>query len=138
MFNLAIIQSQTVEAQFSSSVSTGRRYNFTEVPNISRNNLLLYGIEAYTAGQLTTAASGNTVVAAADQDKILVTLKDVNNKEFMYQQPLYSLIRSNNDGLVTAIKPRVINLTDCYIECVDTTGISADEVVVFSLYYDIV
>ena len=138
MFNLAIIQSQTVEAKFSGSVATGRRYTFTEIPNISRNNLLLYGFEAYTADQLSTSASGNTVVASADANQILVTLKDTNNNEFVYQQPLYSLIRSNNDGLVTVIKPRIINLTDCYVEITETTGISAEEVVVFSFYYDIV
>jgi hypothetical protein len=138
MFNLAIIKSQVVEAQFQGSVATGRRYNFTEVPNISRNNLLLYGFEAYTADQLSVAPSGNTVVASADANQILVTLKDIENEEFVYQYPVFNLIRSNTGGFVTIIQPRVINLTDCFVELTDTTGVSADEVIAFNLFYNIV
>ena len=138
MFNLVIKQSQTVEAVFEGSVAAGRRYSFREVPNISRNNLVLYGIEAFSATQLSTSPLGKTVIAAADTDQILVTLKDTNNEEFIYQMPYYNLIRSNVGGFITVLEPRVINLTDCYVELTDTTGVAADESCVFNLYYDII
>jgi hypothetical protein len=138
MFNNILIKnSQLVEAQFRGSVATGRKYYFTDIPNLSRNNIVLYGFSALTATQLSTAPSGKTVIAAADADQIVVTLRDIHKKEFVYQHPLYNLIRSNVGGFVSLLVPRRINLTDCYVEVTDTTGISTDEVVLFNFFYDI-
>lgn len=99
---------------------------------------MLYAIEAVTAGQLSSTPLGDTNIADADQPKVVVTLKDNNNNEFVYQFPLYSMIRANNAGLVTLLEPRIINLTDCYVQLVDATGIASDEVVVFNFYYDFI
>ena len=98
----------------------------------------MYGFEAYSADQLSTTPDGKTVIAAADADQIAVTLKDTNNIEFVYQMPYYSLIKSLNGGFVVMLKPRIINLTECYIQLTDGTGISAGEVAAFNLYYDII
>lgn len=137
MSNLIIKQSQLATAVISGTPTTGRRYAFADIPNLSRNNIVLYGLEAYSADQLSKTPEGATVVAAADTNQIVVTLVDTKNIEYVYQMPYYSLIRSNNGGFVVMLKPRIINLTDCYIQITDTTGISTDEVVVFNLYYDI-
>lgn len=136
MNNLWIKNSQLVEFQFRGSVDANRRYPATDVPNLSRNNIMLYGFEVYAATQVSTAPSGNTVIADADVDKIFLTLRDINKKEFVYQYPLYNLIRSNVGGFVTLIKPRRINLTDCNVIVSDTTGIGANEVVLLNMFYD--
>lgn len=138
MNNLLIKRSQLVEAKITGTPATGVRYTFTEIPNLSRNNIMLYGLEVVTGGQLTATPNGNTNIVDADQPKVVVTLKDNNNLEFVYQFPLYSLVRSNNGGFVTLIEPRIINLTDCYVQLVDTTGIASNEVVTFNFYYDII
>lgn len=138
MNNLIIKQSQLVTAVITGTPTTGRRYTFSDIPNLSRNNIVLYGFEAYSAGQLSTTPDGKTVIAATETDQIAVTLKDTNNIEFVYQMPYYSLIKSLNGGFVVMLKPRIINLTECYIQLTDATGIGAGEVAAFNLYYDII
>jgi len=136
MNNLIIKRSQIVEAKLSGSVSTGNRYYFTDIPNLSRNNCIIYGIEAFTDSELSTAPSGSTVVGTSTG--IAVTLRDNQKKEFMYQVPYYTLIRSNNAGLIVMMKPRILNLTDSYITLTNTTGLSVNEVAAFNLYYDLI
>jgi hypothetical protein len=52
--------------------------------------------------------------------------------------PIYTAIRANNGGFIVLLKPRIINLTDSYIQITDATGISSNEVVAANIYYDIV
>lgn len=136
MNNLVIKRSQIVEAKLSGSLAVGNRYYFQDIPNLSRNNIIVYGIEAFIDAQLAVAPSGNTVVGASTG--ILVTLRDNNKQEFMYQVPYYTLIRANNAGLIVMMKPRIINLTDCYVSLTSTSGLTANEVAAFNLYYDLI
>lgn len=136
MNNLILKRSQLVEAQIVGAPATGKRYQFLEIPNLSKNNVVLYGIAAYSATQLAVSPNSNTVIAAAGIPSVVVTLLNNKKKEFMYQEPMYNLVRSNVGGFIQLLQPRVINLTDCYIQLANTVGINADEVVVFSFYYD--
>jgi len=136
MNNLVIKRSQVVEAKLSGSVGVGQRYYFLDVPQLSRNNIVVYGIEAFTSSQLATTPSGNTVVSS--NTGIVVTLRDNFKQEFLYQIPAYTLVRANNAGLIVLLKPRIINLTDCYVQLTNTTGLSANQSVAFNLYYDLV
>jgi hypothetical protein len=137
MNNLIIKRSQLAEAQVTGSVAVGKKYNFTEIPNLSRNNILLYGFEVYTANQLAVTPNGNTVIASARAHHVVVSFRDTNKVEFVYQCPAYNLIRSNVGGFITMITPRLINLTDSYIQLVDTTGINVNEVLAVNLYYSL-
>ena len=116
MNNIIIKQSQLVTATFEGTPTVNRRYKFDDIPNLSRNNIILYGIEAYSADQLSNTADGADVLAAADSLGVTVTLKDNQNNEFIYQMPYYNLIRSNNGGFVILLEPKIINLTDCYVQ----------------------
>lgn len=138
MNNLIIKRSQLVQAPITGAAATGRRYNFQEVPNLSRNNIILYGYECYTRSEIAVAPDGSTVVAAADIDGVVVTWRDINKVEFVYQQPCFNLVRSNVGGFVTMCKPRVINLTDSYIQLTDVGAIAAGSVVIFNIYYQLV
>jgi hypothetical protein len=136
MNNLILRRSQLVEAQIVGTPAIGKRYQFTEIPNLAKNNIVLYGLAAYSATQLAVSPNSNTVIAAAGVPSVVATLVNNRKKEFMYQEPMFNLIRSNVGGFVQLLLPRVINLTDCYIQLANTVGINADEVVVFSLYYE--
>jgi len=136
MNNLIIKRSQIVEAELTGTLATGKRYHFSDVPAISRNNVVLYGIEAFTETQLTKAPSSKTVVGASTG--IVVTLLDDQKQQFVYQIPYFTLIRNNNAGLIVMLKPRILNLTDCFVQLTDTAGLSSGEVACFNLYYDIV
>lgn len=138
MNNLIIKRSQLIEAQFTGTPATGKKYQFTEIPNISRNNIVIYGFEAFTATQLAVTPNNNTVIAAGVSDQLVVTLIDNDNKERVYQLPYYTAIRSLNGGFVLMVKPFILNLTRSYVQITSATGITADEVASINLYYSIV
>jgi hypothetical protein len=138
MNNLIIKRSQLIEAQFTGTPATGKKYQFTEIPNISRNNIVIYGFEAFTATQLAVTPNNNTVVAACVSDQLVVTLIDSDNKERIYQLPYYTAIRSLNGGFVLMVKPFILNLTRSYVQITSATGITANEVASINLYYSIV
>jgi hypothetical protein len=136
MNNLVIKRSQIVEAKLAGSLAVGNRYFFQDIPNLSRNNIIVYGIEAFTETELAVAPSGATTVGTSTG--IVVTLRDNQKQEFMYQVPYFTLIRANNAGLIVMLKPRIINLTDCYVNLTSTSGLSVNEVACFNLYYDLI
>jgi hypothetical protein len=138
MNNLIIKRSQLIEAQFTGTPATGKKYQFTEIPNISRNNIVIYGFEAFTATQLAVTPNNNTVVASGVSDQLVVTLIDNDNKERVYQLPYYTAIRSLNGGFVLMVKPFILNLTRSYVQITSATGINANEVASINLYYSIV
>ena len=136
MNNLVIKRSQQIEFRLTGSIATGKRYFATDIPNLSRNNVVVYGIEFFTSAQETTTPTGNTVTSISTGT--VVTLRDNKKQEFMYQVPMYTLIRSNNAGLIVLLKPRIINLTDCYVQITNTTSLNTGESVAANLYYDLV
>jgi hypothetical protein len=138
MNNLIIKRSQLVEAQFTGTVAVGKKYAFTQVPNISRNNIIIYGFEVFTATQLATTPSNNTVVPATAAPNIVITFVDDNNVERIYQIPYYALVSSLNGGFIRMVKPFILNLTKSYVQCVSTSNISTDQVASVNLYYSIV
>jgi hypothetical protein len=138
MNNLIIKRSQLVEAQFTGTVAVGKKYAFTQVPNISRNNIIIYGFEVFTATQLSTTPSNNTVVPATAAPNIVITFVDDNNVERIYQIPYYALVSSLNGGFIRMVKPFILNLTKSYVQCVSTSNISTDQVASVNLYYSIV
>ncbi len=136
MNNLVIKRSQQIEFRLTGSIATGKRYNATDIPNLSALNCIVYGIEFFSATQEATTPSGNTVVGTTTG--VVVTLRDNKKQEFMYQVPMYTLIRANNAGLIVLMKPRIINLTDCYVQLTNTTGITLGESVAANIYYDLI
>jgi hypothetical protein len=138
MNNLIIKRSQLVEAQFTGTPAAGVKYAFTQVPNISRNNIIIYGFEVFTATQLVKTPSNNTVVPASAVTSIVITLVDDNNVERVYQIPYYTLVSSLNGGFIRMVKPFILNLTKSYVQAVDVTNITSNQVASVNLYYSIV
>jgi hypothetical protein len=137
MDNLIIKRSQIIEAKITGTPAVNNRYFFTDVPALSRLNIVIYGLEAFTSTQLAVSPqSSNPVVSTSTG--ICVTLRNQAKVEFAYQIPYYTLIRSNNAGLVVLFTPTTINLTDCYVQLTSTTSINANDVACFNLYYDFV
>ena len=138
MNNLIIKRSQLVRAKVTGTPTVGNQYFYTDVPNLSRNNILLYGFELFTATQLSKTPQNETVVAASTVDQIVLTWRDNKKQEFIYQMAAYTAVRSLNGGFIVLMKPRLINLTDSYIQLTDTTGVNTNEVVAVNLYYDLI
>ena len=136
MNNLVIKRSQQIEFRLTGSIATGKRFFATDIPNLSALNCVVYGIEFFSSAQEATTPSGNPVVGTTTG--VVVTLRDNKKQEFMYQIPMYTLIRANNAGLIVLLKPRIINLTDCYVQLTNTTGITLGDSVAANIYYDLI
>ena len=137
MNNLIIKRSQLAEAQLTGSIAVGKKYQFLEIPNLSRNNIILYGFQVYTRNQLAATPNGNTTILTADTNNVVLSFRDTNKVEFVYQAPIFDMIRSNVGCFVTFITPRLINLTDSYVQVVDVGTLTIDEVVAVNLYYSL-
>lgn len=137
MNNLIIKRSQLAEAQLTGSIAVGKKYQFLEIPNLSRNNIILYGFQVYTRNQLAATPNGNTTILTADTNNVVLSFRDTNKVEFVYQAPIFDMIRSNVGGFITLITPRLINLTDSYVQVVAAGTLAIDQVVAVNLYYSL-
>jgi hypothetical protein len=138
MNNLIIKRSQLVEASFGQNPAINVKYAFTQVPNISRNNIIIYGFEVFTADQLIKTPSNNDVIPSSAVTSIIITFVDDNNVERIFQIPYYTLVSSLNGGFIRMVKPFILNLTKSYVQAVDITNINNGEVASVNLYYSIV
>lgn len=138
MNNLIIKRSQLVRAKVTGTPTIGNKYYYTEVPNLSRNNIILYGFEVFSATQLSKTPQNETVIAAAGIPNVVLTWRDNKKQEFIYQMAAYTAVRSNNGGFIMLMKPRIINLTDSYIQLTNTASVNSNEVLAVNMYYDIV
>ncbi len=75
MDNLIIKRSQIIEAKISGTPAVNNRYFFTDIPALSRLNIVIYGLEAFTSAQLSVSPqSSNPVVSTSTG--ICVTLRN--------------------------------------------------------------
>lgn len=138
MNNLIIKRSQLVRAKVTGTPTLGNKYYYTDVPNLSRNNIILYGFEVFSATQLSKTPQNETVIAAAAIPNVVLTWRDNQKQEFIYQMAAYTAVRSLNGGFIMLMKPRIINLTDSYVQLTNTASVNTNEVLAVNLYYDIV
>lgn len=138
MYNLIIKRSQLIEAQITGTPAAGKKYPFTQVPNISRNNIIVYGFEVFTASQLAVTPNNNTVISAGALTGLTATFVDENNVERVYQIPGYTLVSSLNGGFIRMVKPFIFNLTKSYIQMTDVSSVNTDEVASLNLYYSLI
>lgn len=116
------------------SITLGQRYTFLDIPQLRYNAVTMMGIEAFTANQLATSPNNKTVISAAGSVNIVCTFV-VNETEDIYQIPYYTLISSNNAGLIREFQNKRINLVKSYITILNVTGLNANESVMFNFYY---
>jgi len=133
MYSLAIKRTQLVECVLN-TVVVGQRFQFQDVPEISRNNIILYGLEAFTATQLVTTPSARTVVPIGTG--LLVNLQNALNEQFVYNIPYFSLIRSQNGGFFFSFADGIdVQLTNCTVQITNITSLVANQSAVFNLIY---
>lgn len=138
MNNLIIGKSQLVEAPIVENPGFGVVAYFNDVPNISKNNIKLYGIEAFSDNQMAITPSGLTVISSSDVQNVTVNIVTDSNETIMEDTPYYDLIRSNNGGFITLTNNWRINLTKCFIKITQSGGLVIDQAGVFVLYYDLI
>lgn len=139
MNNLVADHSQLVEAVIAGTPAYGATFKFQDIPNISKKNIELYGLEAYSADQMSKSPSNLDVISAGDVPLISVTLVTTeNNYKQIENQPYYNFIRSNNGGFIVLLNNMRINLDKCYITLLGAGGLAQDQTCLFNLYYNLI
>lgn len=118
------------------TLTTGQRYNFLDVPTLRAPFIFVQGIEAFTANELTNSPNGAALVTALGAAGIVVTFA-VAETEDIYQIPYYTLVASQNAGIIREFANKQINLTKSYITVLDATNLTAAQSAVFNFYYQI-
>lgn len=101
-------KSIAVELKITSAPAFGLTQTFLDVPQL--RGKFVQGVEAFTDGQVTKTPTGLTVIAAAAAKEILMNFFEgsTNKQENV---PYYTLISSNNGGLIREFNNLEINMT---------------------------
>lgn len=127
-----ILRSYLIEVNLGSSTpGAGQNINIQDYPQL--RDVYITGIEAFNADQITKSPAGKDVVTA--NTGITLTLMDKYNMEMMFQYPTSDLNPGVVSGFYRDIVPFYLQLTKSYITILDTTGLSANESVIFNVFY---
>lgn len=109
----------------------GQNINFQDYPQL--RDIYITGITSFYDAQVTVSPSGKTVVPSLTG--IAVTLKDKYNMDMIYQYPTYDLQPSLVNGYYRDFIPFQLQLTKSYITIFNTTGLLANQSIVFNIFY---
>ncbi len=135
MQEVIITKSQLVSAKITGTPAALQTYQFLPNAELSSKRIALYGIEAYTAAQLTTDQDGNTVIPADGAPSLTFTLVTGGNKQVIKDMPVVNAIRSSNNGFILPLNNLEVNLEKCFITLNAATNLTVNQVVLFNFYY---
>lgn len=135
MQNVIIQRSVLAEARIVAAPAIGQQYMFDPVQEIATNNILLYGIIGYSSTQLVKSPQNRPVVPVGGVPSLALTICTSSASKLVWRMPIYDTVRSLNGGFVATFNNLPINLTQSYIEIMDTTGVSVGDSFVCELLY---
>lgn len=131
---MKIENSYLFEVPVSSAPAAGVKYNFPN--NLGQlNNVLVTGIEIYSADQLSNGPlSGAAVVPALGMKSACLVIVD-GVTERIRQIPLNNLIPTLNGGLQRDIEPFMANISKSYILLVSATNVTLNQIFIVNWIY---
>jgi hypothetical protein len=127
-----IVRSYLAEVNLGNSApGNGQNINFQDYPQL--RDIYITGITSFEDGQVTVSPSGKTVVSTLTG--IAVSLKDIYNMDMVFQYPTYDLQPSLVNGYYRDFLPFKLQLTKSYITILSNTGLSANESILFNIFY---
>lgn len=127
-----IVRSYLAEINLGNSTpGQGQNINFQDYPQL--RDIYITGITTFEDAQVAVSPTGKTVVPSLTG--ITVSLKDIYNMDMVFQYPAYDLQPSLVNGYYRDFIPFKLQLTKSYITILDPTGLSANESVLFNIFY---
>lgn len=114
------------------TIATGSVIAFDDVPQL--RGKYIQAVEVFTATQVAKTPTQLTTVADAGKNGILVNF-DVNSENVFENIPYYTLISSNNGGLIREFKNLPLNINKSNIYIGDATNIVVNTACLFCFYY---
>ena len=135
MYGIPVTErSLTVEVKLT-SVNNGSQFVFPDNQIIRGQNVTVYGIEVFTADQVTKSPGGNDLVTLDGAKGLVLNFLDDNSINKVNQMPYYSLVASYNSGVVREFKPFKMVLQKCFVQVTDSTNLTANQAILVNLIY---
>ena len=135
MYGIPVTErSLTVEVKLT-SVNNGSQFVFPDNQIIRGQNVTVYGIEVFTADQVTKSPGGNDLVTLDGAKGLVLNFLDDNSINKVNQIPYYSLVASYNSGVVREFKPFKMVLQKCFVQVADSTNLTANQAILVNLIY---
>jgi hypothetical protein len=120
-----------VELNLKTGYAIGNQLNFLDVPQLS--HAYVQGIEAFTDSQLAKTPTTNSVFEDAAKTQVLMTFKQLDDQRYE-NIPYYTLMATNNGGLIRNFHDLQININSSYAFMGGTTA-TAGKSLAFVFYY---
>ena len=109
----------------------GSNIPFPNVPQLQYAKI--YGIECIYGANLTTSATGKTLVSTLTG--LIATFYN-KNFERVNLYPCYNLNSILRYGIIPAFEPFVIDFQKSFVKIVNTTSLSANQSIIFGFHYE--
>lgn len=104
--------------------TAGVKLAYFQQDNVLQNVPKVKSIEAFRVGKVALSpTTGATVIPDVVFNKAFLTLVKKNGTEEISKIPLSLICREDNNGIVENIDITDINITKCYIEVPEVTGV---------------
>jgi hypothetical protein len=135
MYGIPVTErSLTVEVKLT-SVTNGSQFIFPDNQIIRGQEVTVYGIEVFTADQVTKTPGGNTLISSAGAQGLVLNFLDNNSINKVNQMPYYSLVAAYNSGVVREFKPFKMVLQKCFVQVTDSSNLTANQAILINLIY---
>jgi len=131
MIQPIIDRSYLVELNITSA-TVGSQVTFQNVPELLGVNI--YGIQAFTATDLTFSPNGKTIIADIDAAGLVVTFV-VDSTEEVYRYLYRDLRPGSNSGLIRLFRNKKINITKSYATILAVGTLAAAQSMMFNFIY---
>lgn len=114
------------------TVAAQKQINFNFIPQLEGS--IIYGIQTFTASDVTTSPNGSTVVSDSGIPNINVTFSVGDNQD-IYLMSCADLRSRNISGFVRMFANKKLNLTKSFITLNSVTSINNNESILFQFLY---
>ena len=114
------------------TIAVQKQINFAFIPQLEGSTI--YGVQTFSASQLTTSPNGSTVVSTAGLSNITVTLV-VGDTQDVYLLPCSDLNSPLIYGFIRMINNKRLNLTKSFITIQSVASLVNNDSVLFNFIY---
>lgn len=114
------------------TIAVQKQINFAFIPQLEGSTI--YGVQTFSASQLTTSPNGSTVVTAAGLSNITVTFV-VGDTQDVYLLPCSDLNSPLIYGFIRMINNKRLNLTKSFITIQSVASLVNNDSVLFNFIY---
>jgi hypothetical protein len=132
MLQPIVEKSYLVELNLGTVVGVQRQINFQFIPQLK--DAIIYGVQVFSAGQLSLSPNGAVVVSTLGLSDLTVTFA-VGDDQDVFLQPCADLNSALVNGFIRMYRDKRFNLTKSFVTIQNTINLAANQAVLFNFLY---